>query len=250
MFQFRSRDLLLLGWAAIWIAPLTVGQDLNAIKPREMKVPSVAGEPSLALKISAEGRWGVVSVRSEAGTEVQSLECPLLRDDNRATPEELAAVREQFVTQFVSTDFDFDHYPDLAGIREFGAKWAKYCVWLYDPSQHIFVRNFLAEQMELSTNLNSLGRGLVSSSQMGPANVWQAVYRITAAQGSRPERQLLPLSSCLLETTPGGEKPTAVVMTRYESGQAVVQRQDAAKMDMKTAFSKCSSAELQANPGR
>jgi hypothetical protein len=246
MFQFKARVLLVLGWAAIWLAPLTMGQGSDAGKEREIKVPSAAGEPVVRLKISAEGRRGVVSVRNEGGTEVQSLGCPLLRDNAEATQEELAAVREQFVTQFVAMDFDFDRRPDLAGIREFGAKWARYCVWLYDPKQHIFVKNFLAEQMELLTNLRSLEGGLVSSSQMGPTDAWQAVYRIVGAKGSRPERQLVPVFSCLLETTPRGEKPTAVVMTRYERGQAVVQRQEAVKMDMKAALGMCSSAESQA----
>lgn len=246
MFQFKARVLLVLGWAAIWPAPLAMGQGLDATKEREIRVPSVAGGPFLRLKISAEGRRGVVSLRNDGGTEVQSLGCPLLRDNAEATQEELAAVREQFVTQFVAMDFDFDRHPDLAGIREFGAKWARYCVWLYDPKQHIFVKNFLAEQMELLTNLSSLEGGLVSSSQMGPTDPWQAGYRIVGAKGSRPERQLVSVFSCLLETTPGGEKPTAVVTTRYEGGQAVVQRQEAVKMDMKAALGMCSSAESEA----
>jgi len=223
-----------------------VGQSSNASKEREIKVPSVAGEPFLTLKISAEGRRGVVSVRNAQGTETQSLECPLLRDTVEAKQEELAAVREQFVTQFATLDLDFDRHPDLAGIREFGAKWTRYCVWLYDPKQHIFVKNFLAEQMELLTNLSSHEGGLVSSSQMGPTNPWQALYRIAGATGSRPERQLVPVFSCLLETTPNGEKPTAIVMTRYEGGRAVVQRKEAANVDMKAALGMCSSATSQA----
>jgi hypothetical protein len=170
----------------------------------------------------------------------------LLRDSAEPTQEELAAVREQFVTQFVVMDFDLDRHPDLAWIREFGAKWARYCVWLYDPKQHIFVKNFLAEQMELLTNLNSREGGFVSSSQMGPTDPWQATYRIAGVKGSRPERQLVPAFSCLLETTPGGEKPTAVVMTKYEGGQAVVRRQEATKMDMKAALGMCSSATSRA----
>jgi hypothetical protein len=83
-------------------------------------VPSVAGEPSLRLKISTDERRGGVSVRNEGGTEVQSLGCPLLRDNAEVTQEELAAVREQFVTQFVAMDFDSDRHPDLAGIRDSG----------------------------------------------------------------------------------------------------------------------------------
>ena len=41
---------------------------------------------------------------------------PLLRDAAEATEEELAAVREQFVTHFMIADLDFDGHPDLAGI--------------------------------------------------------------------------------------------------------------------------------------
>lgn len=137
-------------------------------------------------------------------------------------------------------DFDFDHHPDLAGIREFGAKWARYCVWLYDPKQYIFVKDFLAEQLELLTSPKPLTGGHISSSHMGPANTWQAVYRVTGAEGSRPERQLVPVYSCLVETTPGGEKPTAVVMTRYR--QAVVQRLETANLDMRAAQDSCGSS--------
>lgn len=246
MFELKPQVLLLLLWVAISAGPLTVGQESDASRARKMKVPGVAGEPALVLEISAAGRRGIVSVRNVGGAEVQSLGCPLLRDDVEATQRELAAVREQFVTQFMAIDLDSDGHPDLAGIREFGAKWARYCVWLFDPSQHIFVKNFLAGQMELLTNLTSLEGGLVSSSQMGPTNPWQAVYRIVGAQGSRPERQLVPVFSCLLETTPGGDKPTAVVMTRFDSGKAVVLRNDAVKTGMKEALVECSSAKSRA----
>jgi hypothetical protein len=158
----------------------------------------------------------------------------------RRTQEELAAAREQFMTQFVVTDFDFDDHPDLAGIREFGAKWARYCVWLYDP-QHIFMKDFLAEQMELLVNLRPLAGRRITSSHMGVESNWLAVYRVAGADGSRPERQLVPVYSCLVEYTPSGEKPTAVVTTHYQKGQAVVRRQEAVKMDMKAALGKCSS---------
>jgi hypothetical protein len=243
MFQSNTR-VLLLGLAVICLTPLMVGQGSNPSKEREITVPSIAGEPFFRLKISAEGRRGIVSVWNAQGTEAQSLECPLLRDNVEAKQEELAAVREQFVTQFVALDLDFDRHADLTGIREFGAKWARYCVWLYDPKQHIFVKNFLAEQMELLTNLSSHDGGLVSSSQIGPTEPWQAMYRIAGATESRPERQLVPVFSCLVETTPDGEKPTAVITTRYEGGQAVVQRKEAANMDMKAALGMCSSPTL------
>lgn len=243
MFAFKARILLLLGGFSLAVTPFYVCQESRGGKPREMKVPHVAGEPSLIVGISAVGGQGIVSVRNESGAQVQTLACPLLRDHVEATPQELAAVGEHFVTQFEATDLDSDGYPDLAGIREFGAKWARYCVWLYDPSQHIFVKNFLAEQMELLTNLTSSDGGTVSSSQMGPTNPWQARYGIVGAKGSRPERQLAPLFSCLLETTLYGDKPSAVITTRYRGGQAIVQRQDATKMSMNEALSQCSSVQ-------
>ena len=187
-----------------------------------------------------------MSVRNEGGAEVQSLGCPLLRDEVEATQQELAAVREQFVTQFAVMDLDSDGHPDLAGIREFGAKWARYCVWLYDPEQHIFVKNFLAQQMELLTNLTSLKDGLLSSSHLGPANPWQAVYRIAGSKRSGPEQQLVPVFSCLLETTLNGDMLTAVVTTRYDAGRpAMVRRQNTVNVKMKEAMDRCASAELQ-----
>jgi hypothetical protein len=239
MLHRKARVLLLLGWAAIWMAQPSVSQDLDASKARELKIPSTEGEPSFSLQIWAEGRKGVVTVRDERGTEVQSLMCPLLLDNAEATQEELAAVREQFVTQFLVTDFDFDRHLDMAGVREFGAKWARYCVWLYDPKQHIFIKDFLAEQMELLTNLKPLADGQISSSHMGLASNWLAVYRVASAEGSRPQRQLIPMYSCLVESTPNGEKPTAIVTTRYEGGQAVVRRQKAVRMELSAALGEC-----------
>lgn len=243
MLQPKVRILLLLGWAAIWVALPMACQESGARGERVIKIPSTSGEPAFVLQISTERNRGVVSVGDERGAEVQRLTCPLLRANTEATEEEVAAVGEQFLTQFVVRDFDSDRHPDLAGIREFGAKWARYCVWLYDPKQHFFVRDFLAEQMELLTNLEPLAGGQISTSHMGPENMWRAVYRITGAQGSRPERQLVPVYSCLVETKPGEEKPRAVVMTRYHGGQAVVYRQDAVKMGMNEALVKCSSSK-------
>ena len=70
MFEFKARVLLLLGWVAICVSPL-LGQESDGSKDREMKVPSVAGEPALILRISALGRRGTVSVRNEGGAEVR-----------------------------------------------------------------------------------------------------------------------------------------------------------------------------------
>jgi hypothetical protein len=160
-----------------------------------------------------------VSVRNEKGIEIQSLACPLLRDNSVPREPELAAVREQFVSRFEAQDLDSDGHKDLMGIRDFGAKWARYCVWFYDPLQHIFVKDFLAEQMELLSNLAVLGNRKIVTSYLEPTDPWQAVYGIAGAQGSRPERQLIPAFSCLVETKSDGITPKAIVTTRYGSSQ-------------------------------
>jgi hypothetical protein len=243
MFQLKVRILMFLGLAVIWVAPPIVCQESGAHEERIIKVPSASGESALVLQISTEQNRGVVSVRDERGAEVQRLSCPLLRDNTAVSEDELAAVREQFLRQFVVRDLDSDEHPDLAGVREFGANWARYCVWLYDPKQHFFAKDFLAEQMELMTNLEPLAGGQISTSHMGPENMWRAVYRITEVEGSRPARQLVPVYSCLVETKPGGEKPASVVTVRYESGNAIVQRHEAGKMDIKAALDACNSSK-------
>jgi hypothetical protein len=72
-------------------------------------------------------------------------------------------------------------------------------------------------------------------------NPWHAVYRIASAEGSRPQRQLVPAYSCLVETTADGSAPKAVVTTRYEGEREMVRRQEAVKTDMKSALSMCDS---------
>jgi hypothetical protein len=237
----RKTRVQLLGLVAIWLVPPILGQQLNAAKERQLKIPSAGGEPSFVLKIAAEGRRGVVFVQDEKGTDVQSLVCPLLRDNSSPTDTELVAAREQFVSRFEAKDLDLDGHMDLMGIREFGAKWARYCVWFYDKQQHLFVKDFLSEQMELLANLAANGNGQIVTSHLGSVNPWQAIYRIAAAEGSRPQRQLVPAYSCLVETTADGNTPKAVVTTRYEGAQPIVQRLEAVKMDMRTALGRCSS---------
>jgi hypothetical protein len=236
--------LLLLAWMSTCGGVQAVAQEMGATAGREVKIAGVGGAPSFVLKISARGRQGKVEVRNEKGAEVQELACLLLRDSAAPTESELAAVREQFVERFEAKDLDFDGHPDLAGIRAFGAKWAQYCVWLYDAQQHIFVKDFLAEQMELLTNLapEKNGRWIVASS-VGPTNPWRAVYRIFAGKHSMPGRQLLPISSCSVETTPGGESPKAIWITRFEKEEVMVRRQDAGEMDKKAADQVCVEKE-------
>ena len=240
MLRCKTR-VLLFAWTAIWSVPATVGQQGDDSKQRQMKIVSVDGEPSFVLQISAEGRQGMVSVQDERGVEMQRLICPLLRDNSAPTDSELVAVRKQFVLRFEAKDLDFDGHKDLMGIREFGAKWARYCVWRYDPQRDIFVKDFLAEQMEPLANLSVNADGQIVTSHLGPANPWHSRYRIAGAEGSRPQRQLVAAYSCLVETKADGSESKAVVLTRYEGGQAIVERQKVAKMYMRSALDMCRS---------
>ena len=161
MLPAKTSALLLLGWVAICSPVFT--QNRTASKPRELSIAGTDGQPS-----------GLVAVRAEMDG-VAEAGMPLLRDAAEATEEELAAVHEQFVTHFMIAGLDFDGHPDLAGIRDSGAKWARYCVWLYDQKQHWYGKDFLAEQMESLRNPQPFEAGQISSSHMGRANSWIAV---------------------------------------------------------------------------
>jgi hypothetical protein len=240
MLRGKRIALLLVLAATGWDRPvLCQGED--STKGKQIRIPGAHGEPSLTLRISAQGRRGLVSIRNQNGVEVQSLECYLLRESSALTKTELATVRRQFVVRFEAQDLDFDGHKDLMGIRDFGAKWARYCVWLYDPHQHIFITDFLAEQMELLANLSPIENGMILTSHLGPTNPWWSVYHISTANGGRAERQLVPAYSCLIETVDDGSSPKAVVETRYESGEAIVLRREVTAMDQQSAFAMCSS---------
>lgn len=161
MLPAKTSALLLLGWVAICSPVFT--QNRTASRPRELSIAGTDGQPS-----------GLVAVRAEMDG-VAEAGMPLLRDAAEATEEELAAVHEQFVTHFMIAGLDFDGHPDLAGIRDSGAKWARYCVWLYDQKQHWYGKDFLAEQMESLRNPQPFEAGQISSSHMGRANSWIAV---------------------------------------------------------------------------
>ena len=236
-----TRGVLLFACAVICAAKLASSQNIAASKSRELRIAGSNGQRSFSVRVWAEGRRGVAMVADEKGRRVQELMCPLLQDVTEPTPEELAAVREQFVAHFAVADLDFDGHPDLAGIREFGASWARYCVWLYDPKQHIYVKDFLAKQMELLTNLKSFGGNRISSSHIEPANSWIIIYRVIGSDGSWPVRQLFPVRACSVELAPQGEKPIAIAITQFDGGQTIVDRQELGAMGLGPALDKCSS---------
>ena len=238
----RKRIALLLAFAAASQVCQILGQERNRLHVRQIRIPAALGVPSLTLQISAEGSQGLVSIRDPNGGEIQSLQCHLLRESTAPTETELAGVREQFVSGFEVEDLDFDGYKDLMGIREFGAKWARYCVWLYDPKRHIFVTDSLAQQMELLANLSPSANGEILTSHLGPTNPSWVVYHIATPNESRPERQLVPAYSCLVETADDGSTPKAVVETRYEGRKAIVRRREVTSRELQSAFAMCSSS--------
>jgi hypothetical protein len=110
MSQCKIRILMFVGWAASCVVPPMASQESPAPKGRIVNIQAAGAEPALVLQISTERSRGVVSVRNQKNAEVQKLTCPLLRDNDEATEGELEATREQFVSNFMVRDLDFDRH--------------------------------------------------------------------------------------------------------------------------------------------
>jgi hypothetical protein len=194
-----------------------------------MNIPAHDGQPGYTLGISVKGRQGLVEVHSDSGSLVQTLRCPLLGDSAYADDVAIKSVAEEFVSHFELEDLNFDGYLDLKGVREFGAKWGRYCVWLFDPTNHRFndfVQDGLAEQMELLTNLAAdAKRHRITSGRIGPAYPAVDEYRIESKGKDWPfAPRLILVQSCFMDTTGADEPDTPVVLKRYEGGRPVVVR--------------------------
>jgi len=193
---------------------------------RTLTIPAGPGRPPFELRVHANESKGLVEVTS-AGVQPQRLTCDL-------------APYTMFVEGFAIEDLDMDGHPDLRGVREFGAKWERYCIWLFDPSSRRFEKDHLAEQMELVSNLqvDAAHRRLVSS-YIGPSRPSWDVYRIVS--GPEPEeRLLLPEQSCTIETGPTGN--VAAVVTRYSGGRAQTARHPLPPGDQRNAQEICDEA--------
>lgn len=224
MANSRARRLLF-AWL---VAVCCCGEPVAAWPPRPaasraVTVRGVRGQPDYSLLVSANGAQGRIEVLDATGSHVQDLSCALLRDESAPTSGELEAVREQFVSHFETEDLNFDGYADLKAPREFGAKWAQYCVWLFDPVNHGFVRDSLALQMELLYNLRAdPKRGLVLASSIGPEKALLDEYRIENPGGNRPYwPRLIPVRSCFIDNN---SRPAIAVVTEYDRAQPEVTR--------------------------
>jgi hypothetical protein len=205
-------------------AGASAAQEPSPEAGRTMTVGGAQGNPSFSLRISASGAQGHVEVRDASGSLVQSLACSLLRDVAHPTSAELEAVRRQFVLNFRSEDLNFDGYSDLQGPREFGAKWGRYCVWLFDPASHSFITDDLAEQMEMLYNLEAdPQQRLIIAYSIGPTNPQMDEYRIENASENRPYwPRLIPVDSCLVANNSPG--PATAFLTQYDEGRPVIKR--------------------------
>jgi len=192
---------------ALWSIQSPPGTDRPA--DRTLTVPGGPGRPSFTLHIQEKGPEGIVDVFSPAGERLQTLTCAIQQPSF-------------FVGGFRVEDLDMDGHPDLRGTREFGAKWERFCVWLFDPSSQRFVRDFLAEQMELLVNLEVDGvhHRLVSST-IGPVEPSWDVYRIVNGSHSTM-RVLLPEQSCVIDMDETGNATASV--TSYGGGRAQTKR--------------------------
>jgi hypothetical protein len=211
--------------------PVVVAFDATAKAPaqradstRTMTVSGAQGLPGYTLRISASRRLGRIEVNDASGSQVQTLSCWLLRGVDNPTGPQLAAIRQQFVVNSAAEDLDFDGYPDLKAPREFGAKWGRYCVWLFDPGSRQFVKNDLAEQMELLYNLGTDAKhSLVIADSIGPVNPMRDEYRIERRSENRPYwPRLIPVRSCFVDNRPA---TAASVFTRYDQDPPLIKRQ-------------------------
>jgi len=202
---------------------------------RIVKVGGAHGQPGYTLRVSASGNLGRIEVDDASGSHVQILLCSLLRNELGPTALELAGMDEQFVVNFAIEDLNFDGYPDLKAPREFGAKWGRYCVWLFDPTNRRFMNDGLAEQMELLYNLEAdAEHERVLAYTIGPVNPMRDEYRIEGVGKDRPYwPRLIPVRSCFIESA---SPPFVQVLTDYDQGRPVVKRQ---RFDLRAV---CSSA--------
>jgi hypothetical protein len=138
---------------------------------------------------------------------------------------------EEFVTHSVAEDLNFDGYVDVKAPRDFGAKWRRYCVWLFDPQFRnrvggpVFIKDSLAEQMELLYNLQvDPKHDRILASDIGPVDSLRDEYRIEPVGKNRPYwPRLIPVRSCFIDSGSALKLDAATAyLTEYVEGQSVI----------------------------
>jgi hypothetical protein len=193
---------------------------------RTLSAGGVGRQPEFTLDISAAGGVGSIVVKDHAGAKLQTLTCALSIHsvaDPATLPKQIEFQDGTFVDSVKAMDLNFDGLADILGVRDFGGKWARQCVWLFDPNRGQFIQDALSRQMEDLVNLGvDAERRLVFAYTIGPTLPTRAEYRIVSEV--RAERRLLPVRSCELDTgaTEGADRTVSVV--KYVNGQKAVER--------------------------
>lgn len=196
---------------------------------RTVAVGGVGRQPKFTLDISAAGGIGSIVVKDQAGAEVQTLTCQLPIygvADPAMLPKQIDYQDETFVAGVKTMDLDFDGLPDILAVRDFGSKWAKHCVWLFDPNRGRFIQDALSRQMEDIVNLGvDAERRQIFAYTIGPTWPMRDEYRIDSRSVVRDaERRLVPVRSCELDTGAEERADRTVSVVKYVSGQEVVER--------------------------
>ena len=121
------------------------------VQNTDLRVKMSAKGPELHLRLELDPQWkspadaarlGWIRVFScETGALVQSLEVT-----GWSTP-------EFFLRFFEARDVNFDHYLDIAVVREFGAKWARQTWWVFSPASGKFISNEFTDELgQVSAN--------------------------------------------------------------------------------------------------
>jgi hypothetical protein len=235
----QAGSMLRLSFSLVWVFICVAGAPSAAApadgKPhtKTIKIGGVGEEPTFILDISAKGRIGMIVVKDSAGTKVQTLTCDLFRDwgvdaeigvNAETTANVIDYHAERFVSGVTAKDLDFDGLPDIQALRDFGAKFAEYCVWLYAPNQGRFEGNQLSHQMEDLINLTADAKDRqVVSYTIGPVSPSRDEYRIDDRAVVLGSRRLLPIRSCMLDTGATAEAIRTANVVTYVKGQGVIQ---------------------------
>jgi hypothetical protein len=231
-----STGLLLSGTAAAQ-AVLSYG--------RTVKFQAADGQPSYLLRVSVAGALGSIDVLElsddRTGAVVQALGCQLLRDSPSPSEGELDDARHRFVANIKVEDINLDGYADVMALREYGAKWGKYCVWLYDPQSHKFVKGALADELESLSNIGANAeKGWLTSAHADPENPSRTVYRIAGQDaGVAGSGRLVKIQTCSIELDAAPETPWIAVVSSYAGARAAVDRLPLREKDLRAAFSYC-----------
>jgi len=221
-----------------------------SLAPRTVRIGGSRGQPAFTLRVLVQGAQGVIEVR-KASALVQTLSCPLLRDVFNPSKELLQGLGGPFISMVSTADLNFDGYQDIRAVREHGAKWGIFCVWLYNPNQQLFVKDRVAEEMELLSNLEVDPKTrIIRSCDIGPTDPMCDEYRIESAHDGRPySDRLIPVQSCLLKTGQGPSDRMAV-LTEYQNGRPVIHRSPMAPDIEATCDHLCNCVRKAVVPGK